>query len=242
MSILDYVTVETSTKADGNMSYSHGKEEEVDKNRLEFWRRNGFKYDNSYLLRTDFEQRDTVKVVNDAPEEFTIVHNTDALITDSKEVVLALLTGDCLQITAFDPKQNIVSLIHAGFRWQDAGIIDKAFKTMKERFGTHPKDVLVHFGNCISGNNYRWDKNIFKNTRKDSWIRKCITKDDHPDRPYVIDMKKSAILNLQDIGVLEKNIYDTNIDCFTDRNYFSHVRSVYSDEPDGRHITVVQMK
>lgn len=244
MNILDFVKIETSTKDDGNMSYSYGQKKEVKKNRRRFFEKNGFKYQNTYLLRTDFKEfkeLDTVGVVDVVLNRFTIVHNTDALITDSKDIVLALLTADCLQITAYDPEKEVVALIHAGYMWQDAGIIDKTFSVLKKRFGTKPEDVLVHLGNCISPKYFRYDENILNKTKEDSWIRKTITKDNHPERPYIIYLRKSAILNLKDIGVQDKNILDTKLDCYTD-GYYSHVRSVFTDEPDGRHITLVQMK
>ena len=245
MNILDYVKIETSTVEDGNMAISYGEKEEVIENRKNFFKEKGFEYDNTYLLRTDFKDfmvLDNVEVVNNPPNQFSVSDKTDALVTDNKDVVLALLTADCLQITIYDPIQKTVGLIHAGFKWQDAGIIDKTFKIMQEKFSTKAENVLIHLGNCISVNHYRWDKNIFKNSTEDSWVRRCLTKDNYPERPYIIDLRKSAILNLKDLGLLEENIYDTGIDCYTDKRYFSHVRSVFTDEKDGRHITLVQMK
>jgi hypothetical protein len=242
MNILDFVKIETSTVKDGNMSHTYGEKETVNRNRKKFWKENGFEYDNTYLLRTDFEKLDNVKVLNTLPDKFTVIHDVDGVLTYNTEVVLALLTADCLQITLYDFKHSVLGLIHAGFKWQDAGIIDNTFKIMRKEFDTEPKDILVHLGNCISPEYYRWDENIFKYIDKERWIGKTIEKDEHKDRPYRIDIRKAAILNLKDIGVKDKNIIDSNVDCYSDPNYFSHVRSVYSNEPDSRHITLVQMK
>jgi copper oxidase (laccase) domain-containing protein len=68
-----------------------------------------------------------------------------------------------------------------------------------------------------------------------------MVEDNHPERPYIIDLRKSAILNLKEIGILDKNIFDTKLDCYIN-NYFSHVKSVFTEEKDGRHITLVQIK
>jgi len=242
MNILDYVRIETSTVKDGNMSHTYGENGEVDRNRKRFWKKNGFEYDNTYLLRTSFEKSDNVEVLNTLPKEFTVIPNVDSVLTSNPDVVLALLTADCLQITLFDPKHLVLGLIHAGFKWQDAGIIDNTFKLMSKEFDTEPKDVLIHLGNCISPEYYRWDSNIFKYIDKDSWIGKTIEKDGHKERPYKIDIRNAAILNLKDIGIKKGNIIDSNIDCYSDTRYYSHVRSVYTDETDSRHITLVQMK
>ncbi|KUK76404.1 MAG: Putative cytoplasmic protein [candidate division WS6 bacterium 34_10] len=242
MNILDFVRIETSTVKDGNMSHTYGEKEEVNSNRRKFWMKNGFKYDNTYLLRTSFEKLDNVKVLNTLPNGFTVVQDVDSVLTNNRDVVLALLTADCLQITLYDSKHSVLGLIHAGFKWQDARIIDNTFKVMENEFDSEPKDVLIHLGNCISPEYYRWDSNIFKYIDKESWIGKTIEKDNHKEKPYRIDIRKAAILNLKDIGVRDENIIDSNVDCYSDRNYYSHVRSVYSNEPDSRHITLVQMK
>jgi len=245
MSILDYVRIETSSVKDGNMSYSYGDEKTVDENRRRFFKNKGFNFDNTYLLRTDYKDLkilNNVEVVKNIPQNFTVVDKTDSLITGNSDVVLSLLTADCLQITVYDPKNNVLSLIHAGYRWQDAGIIDNTFKALSREFNTNPKDVLIHLGNCISPEHYRWDKNIFNNISENSWIRKTIEKDENHERPYIINLRKAALLNLKDLGVKDINILDSGIDCYSDKRYFSHARSVYTDEKDGRHITVVQMK
>jgi hypothetical protein len=241
MNIFEYVRIETSTKEDGNMSYNYGRKTQVKYNRKRFWEKKGFEYDSTYLMRTDFNNLSNVSVVNSKPKKFSVVHNTDALVTNNKGVLLALLTADCLPIVAFDPHSEVLALIHAGFRWQDAGIIDKAFTVMQNEFNTEPKNFLVYLGDCISPEHYKWDSNILDRTHRNSWIRKTLIKTDDPKRPYSIDLRKAAILNLEDIGVLEKNIEDSKIDCFSNSNYFSHVRSVYSNEKEGRHITLARM-
>ena len=242
MDILDYVRIETSTVEDGNMSYTYGDDKEVLNNKLRFWEKNGFEYNHTYQLKTNFNELNHVEIINDIPEDFTVIGEIDALITNNPDVVLALLTADCLQTIAYDVKNKILALIHSGFRWQDAGIIDRTFETMNKEFGTESQNVLVHLGNCISKDFYRWDENILNKTSENSWIRKTLIKDDHPTHPYLIDLRKSAILNLKDLGVKQENILDTKTDCYTGGKYFSHVRSLDKQEKDGRHVTLIQMK
>jgi copper oxidase (laccase) domain-containing protein len=242
MNILDYVRIETSTKDDGNMAYDKGKRDKVFHNRKVFFRNSNMNYDNTYEIISNHNVFNKVKIVRGTPKQIALVKDVDALITNNKDIVLALCTADCLQITAFDKENEVLALIHSGFRWQDAGIIDKTFEIMKEKFNTRMEDVLIHLGNCVSEDKYRWDENILNVTHEESWIRKTITKDDDPEHPYVINLRKAAILNLKDIGLKDENILDTGIDCYTNNQYFSHVRSVYTDDKDGRHVTLVQMK
>jgi hypothetical protein len=242
MNILDYVRIETSTVQDGNMSYVYGDKEEVKTNRLRFFNKLNLKYNNTYLLETNLKELNIVKVVNDTPQELTLLEKTDSVITNNKDIILGLLTADCLQIVLFDIQTKTLALIHAGFRWQDAGIIDKTFEIMQESYGTSANNLLVHLGNCIAETKYRWDKNIFKITNPNSFIRKTIIKDDNNERPYIIDIREAARRNLLDLGIPESNILDNNIDCYTNKNLFSHRRSAEMNEQEGRHLTVVKMK
>ncbi|MDD3475199.1 MAG: polyphenol oxidase family protein [Candidatus Dojkabacteria bacterium] len=242
MNILDYVRIETSTVEDGNMSYTYGDDDEVLSNKLKFWEKSNFKYKNTYQLKTNIKEFDRVEIINDIPKDLTVIDNTDSLITSNPNIVLALLTADCLQIIAYDRVNKVLALIHSGFKWQDAGIIDKTLNVMHEKFETNVENIFVYLGDCISKDFYRWDEGIFNNTNENSWIRKTLVKDNHPTHPYLIDLRKSAILNLRDLGIKEENILDTKTDCYSNDKYFSHVRSLNQKEKDGRHITLVQMK
>ena len=242
MNILDYVRIETSTVKNGNMDYRFGDRQKIEKRREAYWGEKDFKIENTYLVKTNPKVFDMAKILKEKPQQLTECDGYDSLITNNDEIVLGLFTADCLQITAYDFKNKVLALIHSGFKWQNAGMINKTFNMMKEEFGTNLKNVLVHLGNCIAPEYYRWDENILNNVNKNSWIYKTLEKDDHPKRAYKINLRKAARFNLRDIGVLDENIFDSDIDCYTNENYFSHVRSVYTKEKEGRHITLVQMK
>ena len=41
------------------------------------------------------------------------IPNTDAVITDEKNIALMVYTADCLPIYIFDKKKNVIALVHA---------------------------------------------------------------------------------------------------------------------------------
>lgn len=239
MNILNYVQITTSTVNDGNMSYSYGDKEQVDLNKKKFWRKEGFDYNKTYQIKTNVQDFDKVKVVTHTPQELIIVEETDALITDNNEITLALLTADCLTVTLYDPIQKVLALVHCGMKWENAGILDRVVQKMKEEFKCKPSDMLVHLGNCIGKENYKWDSNIFNVINKDSFVYKNIIKE--TENSYNIDLRKSVKDHLNSTGITQENILDSGIDCYTDLNYFSHARSINTGEVEGRHITLVKM-
>ncbi len=242
MNILDFVNIQTSTIEDGNMSYMYGTEEEVLQNKKCFWEKYGFEYDHTYQIKTNIQKFNSAKYLESTTQEFTVVEDTDALISHNPENLLALLTADCLAVVLFDPKTKMVALVHCGMKWEDAGILDATFEYFKK--DSKPSDILVYLGCCIGRESYRWDSNIFNIISPNSFVSKNITKDTSDDSQYCyrIDLRNAVLQHLESLGIESTNIVDSKIDCYTDRRYFSHTRAINLQEQEGRHVTLVQVK
>src|SRR5579863_4934880 len=73
------------------------------------------------------------------------IPDTDALITASPEVVLAILTADCVPIVLHDPVAGVLACVHAGWR----GIVARvpaAAVTAMQSLGSHPSDIIAGLG------------------------------------------------------------------------------------------------
>jgi len=71
------------------------------------------------------------------------VEDCDALVTNQRGVIVAILTADCVPILLYDPGQNVVAAVHAGWRGTEAGIVVKTIRVMQEVFGTDPSHLLA---------------------------------------------------------------------------------------------------
>lgn len=80
--------------------------------------------------------------------------NTDALITNQKEICIAVICADCVPILVFDPIKQVVGAIHAGWRGTIAKIIEKTIGKMQIEFGTNPSDIIAGIGPSISPTAY----------------------------------------------------------------------------------------
>jgi len=74
---------------------------------------------------------------------------TDGLITDRPELLLATFYADCVPIFILDPVRKVVGSIHAGWKGTVARIGARAVGKMTEVFGTRPADCLVGIGPSI---------------------------------------------------------------------------------------------
>ncbi len=83
----------------------------------------------------------------------------DALITSKSKYALGILTADCAPVFIFDPKKNIISAIHAGWKGAYKKIIYKSIDELKKK-GSNVKDLIVVVGPCISKYNYEIKKDF----------------------------------------------------------------------------------
>lgn len=71
------------------------------------------------------------------------VEDCDALVTDQENVIVTILTADCVPILLYDPVKRVVAAVHAGWRGTEGEIVIKTVSAMKRRFGTDPSDILA---------------------------------------------------------------------------------------------------
>ena len=82
------------------------------------------------------------------------VDDTDALVTTSPEVVLAILTADCVPIVLHDPVAGVLACVHAGWRGTVAGVTAATLAAM-QGLGTRPSDVVAGIGPAVGTDRYQ---------------------------------------------------------------------------------------
>jgi polyphenol oxidase len=82
------------------------------------------------------------------------IEDTDALVTRSPGVVLAILTADCVPIVLHDPVVGVLVCVHAGWRGTVARICAAAVAAM-ESLGSNPSDVIAGVGPAVDPARYQ---------------------------------------------------------------------------------------
>jgi len=90
------------------------------------------------------------------------IEECDALITNQKNIMLTILTADCVPILLFDKKQNVIAVVHAGWKGTEKRIVYKTIDKMKEIFDSNPKDILASIAPSIGKCCYEVDWNVAK--------------------------------------------------------------------------------
>jgi hypothetical protein len=70
----------------------------------------------------------------------------DALITNQPNLLLAILTADCVPVLIADTRRRVVAAFHAGWRGTLSRIVERGIGTMRLQFGSRPKDLIAAIG------------------------------------------------------------------------------------------------
>jgi polyphenol oxidase len=162
----------------------------------------------------------------------------DALITNTRNIAIGVLTADCVPILIYDKNKKIISAIHAGWKGAYKGIIKNVVKFLINK-GCKPNDLTAVIGPCISKKNYEVKKDfINKFIKKDKINKKFFTKRNKKTyfslNSYI--KYQLLILDIKNIEIINKNTFDPK------NNFFSARRSIKNKENDyGRNISIIMI-
>ena len=162
----------------------------------------------------------------------------DAVITNQKNLPIAVLTADCVPILICDKKKNIIAAIHAGWKGAYKGIIKKVVKFLIKK-GCKLKDITAAIGPCIAVKNYEV-KNDFiklfikKDQKNQIFFKKIKNKNFFNLNKYIYSQLKT--LQVKNIDMINKDTFNAK------NNFFSARRSISRNENDyGRNISIIMI-
>ncbi|HWX99789.1 MAG TPA: peptidoglycan editing factor PgeF, partial [Mycobacterium sp.] len=92
-----------------------------------------------------------VEVV-DEPRD-AAVDNTDALVTSTPRLALAVVTADCVPVLLADARAGVAAAVHAGRVGAQRGVVARAVEAML-RLGAQAGDISALLGPAVSGRSY----------------------------------------------------------------------------------------
>ena len=162
----------------------------------------------------------------------------DAIITNQRNLPIAVLTADCAPVLICDNDKNMIAAIHAGWKGAYKNIIKKVINFMIKK-GCNPENMTAAVGPCIAVNNYEIKQDFIKKFLKKDKKNKIFFK--KYKNKNCFNLNKYIYIQLQNLNV--KNIDLINKDTFNEKNnFFSARRSIGRNENDyGRNISVIMI-
>jgi YfiH family protein len=172
---------------------------------------------------------DRVEVV-DEPRDAAL-DDTDALVTGTPRLALAVVTADCVPVLLADARAGVVAAVHAGRVGAQRGVVARAVEAMLSR-GAHAGDISALLGPAVSGRNYEVPAAMADEVEAALPGSRTTTAAGTPG----LDLRAGIARQLKDLGV---SAIDIDPRCtVADRALFSHRR----DAPTGRLASVVWME
>ena len=157
-------------------------------------------------------------------EPKSVIPATDALMTNEPGVALTAFFADCVPVFFLDPIHNAIAVAHAGWKGTVAKIAAKTVKAMQEAFKTNPDQLLVAVGPSIGPCHYEVDAPVIARFQsafpgQEQQILSPADKASHAQ----LNLWQANAMQLQDIGILAKNITIAELCTFCHQNdFFSH--------------------
>jgi len=108
---------------------------------------------------------DNIAIVNQTNYQ-TKFENTDALITNTPGILIAVMSADCIPVLICDPVKKVVAAIHAGWRGTMAGIVSKTIAVMKQNFLCDPANMIAGIGPGICQEKYEVGEEVIQATKE----------------------------------------------------------------------------
>ena len=164
----------------------------------------------------------------------------DAMVTDRTNLLLGILTADCVPVLFHDSRANIIGAAHAGWKGALAGVTDNVLTAM-EALGADRDHIACAIGPCIAQPSYEVDAGFrtrFLEADKDN------DRFFGPGKPghFQFDIESYVAGRLQASGI--NKIGKLGLDTYVDEDrYFSYRRCCHRGEAGyGRQISLIGMK
>jgi len=158
----------------------------------------------------------------------------DALVTNQKNLLLNVTVADCTPILIYDPVNEAIAAIHAGWKGTALQIAAKTIQQMKTLFGTKGDDCLAFIGTCIDRCDYEVDEDVAQHFNEEfaEWNAE--------KQKFQLDLKAANRAQLITQGVQYQNIEVSKYSTVTHvADYFSHRAE---KGITGRMLAVIAMK
>ncbi|MFC1754174.1 peptidoglycan editing factor PgeF [Thermoproteota archaeon] len=220
------------TKKPLNVGFVNQNESQMSNNRKRILSEIGLKLDNLVCSKQTHSNEVFIVGAGEAgrgARRFSdAINDVDAFITKEKNIALAVFTADCVPVFIIDKKRDIIALVHAGWKGTKQAIVKNVVFAMQQVFETDSKDLAVYLGPAIRRCCFQVDKEFLGYFSRGIYRKKG---------KLFLDMIELNSLQLREVGVLEDNIFDSELctNCEKD-TFFSYRRE---KDKSGRQMSLI---
>ncbi len=224
-----------------NLSFSRGdRKENVLKNYELFFKLLDLPLENA-VLSDQTHTSNILKVTNNHRGMGLYIKRSyrdiDGLFTNEKNIPLVTFHADCIPIYFYDPKKELIGIVHAGWRGTKSEIVKKMINIFIKH-QSNINDIKVVIGPGICKSCFEVQDDVIKEMNF-TFIKDCYIYKKNVDR-YYLDLKEINKRILLNLGINEDNITVNNICTKCNPEvFFSHR---YHGNKRGSQIGIIMLK
>lgn len=161
----------------------------------------------------------------------------DAMVTDRPDILLGIVTADCVPVLFADRQAGVMGAAHAGWKGAINGVTDNTITAM-EALGADRNRIACAIGPCIAQKSYEVDEGFFRRFAEEDAANERFFSDGKPGH-YQFDIEGYVAARLAAAGI-------SKVECLGEDTYsqpnrfFSYRRSCHLSEPGyGRQISLI---
>lgn len=180
-----------------------------------------------------------IEIINENNLQKKII--ADGIISQSKNISLAILTADCAPIFLIDPEYSMICALHAGWRGCLNNVCQNAVIKIK-KMNKFKKNMIALIGPCLNQINFEVDYKFVDSFKKEDMEYSKYFKKDNENKKYFFDMRGLIEYQLNSLSI--NQVFHVNLDTFSEKGlFFSHRRAHKNNElPTGRMINIIGFK
>ncbi len=148
----------------------------------------------------------------------------DAIITNQKNIGIAVITADCVPLLIYDPEMSVIAAVHAGWKGTLNGITASVIRRMSHQFNCRAEDIVVGIGPAIGQCCYSVGDTVTEPLRRTNPEWDIYLKQDGYGKS-MLDLTGLNRRQAEDAGVMTGKVFDLSL-CTSCNNelFFSYRR------------------
>jgi polyphenol oxidase len=163
-----------------------------------------------------------IKVItSDAYQQ--VLEDTDALVTKEKDILISVMSADCVPVLLYDPVKKAVAAIHAGWRGTMGEIVKRTIVKMNSEFGSKAENLIAAIGPSICKEVYEVGEEVINAVVKVYGTKEGIISNEKNGKGYC-NLWEANRIQLLKAGVFAKNIEVAEICTYQNADLFFSAR------------------
>lgn len=155
----------------------------------------------------------------------TAIKETDALITNERNLPLMLFFADCTPIMIADPVKKVIGVAHGGWKGTVSYIAIKTVGAMIREYGCKPEDMVASVGPAIGPCCYEVGDEVAEQFRKSfpEMEKEILAPSPEHKGKFQLNLWRCNELQLQSVGLKKENIDSAEVcTACNNKQFFSY--------------------